>query len=163
MRERDGCTWVYLADEFYLNAGVELPPAEHYDGFPQYENGIGLVRDFLDDVRRSQRPSSPPRSPRLPRRVPVTLVTGDALRAGARGAARAARPAHAESRFSACETTSSAATSSVAGLLTASDLLARARRARRRAAWSCVPDCIANADGLLLDDVAVAELGTALR
>ena len=48
MRDRDGCTWVYLADEFYLNAGVDLPPAAEYDDFPQYENGIGLVREFLD-------------------------------------------------------------------------------------------------------------------
>ncbi len=37
---------VYAADEYYLLAGRELPPAEHYDGFPQHENGIGMVRAF---------------------------------------------------------------------------------------------------------------------
>ena len=51
-RERDGVTWVYLADEFYLSAGVEVPLAVEYDGYPQYENGIGLVRDWLDSTTR---------------------------------------------------------------------------------------------------------------
>ncbi len=36
----------YASDEYYLLAGRELPPAEDYDGFPQHENGIGMVRAF---------------------------------------------------------------------------------------------------------------------
>jgi len=39
---------VYLADEFYLLAGEEVPLREHYGDFPQTENGVGLVRLFLD-------------------------------------------------------------------------------------------------------------------
>ncbi len=39
--ERD-INFVYLADEFYINAGIELPPWQEYDGFPQIENGVGL-------------------------------------------------------------------------------------------------------------------------
>jgi putative radical SAM enzyme (TIGR03279 family) len=49
-RERYGCSLVYLADEFYLLAGLLPPPAEEYDGFPQLENGIGLVRRLLDEA-----------------------------------------------------------------------------------------------------------------
>ncbi|HVX21892.1 MAG TPA: DUF512 domain-containing protein [Acidimicrobiales bacterium] len=37
---------VYAADEYYLLAGREPPPADHYDGFPQHENGIGMIRAF---------------------------------------------------------------------------------------------------------------------
>ena len=48
-RGRYGCSLVYLADEFYLLAGLLPPPAEEYDGFPQLENGIGLVRRLLDE------------------------------------------------------------------------------------------------------------------
>jgi len=48
-RERYGRSLVYLADEFYLLAGLLPPPAEEYDGFPQLENGIGLVRRLLDE------------------------------------------------------------------------------------------------------------------
>jgi NifB/MoaA-like Fe-S oxidoreductase len=32
------------ADELYVRAEVELPPAEIYDGFDQVENGVGSVR-----------------------------------------------------------------------------------------------------------------------
>ena len=48
-REKDGRTFIYLADEFYLLAGRELPPAEYYDGFPQLNNGIGLARNFMEE------------------------------------------------------------------------------------------------------------------
>lgn len=41
--------FVYLGDEFYLMAGRELPSTEEYDGFPQLDNGIGLVRNFIDE------------------------------------------------------------------------------------------------------------------
>ncbi len=36
----------YAADEYYLLAGLDFPPAEAYDGFPQHENGIGMARAF---------------------------------------------------------------------------------------------------------------------
>lgn len=51
-RRRFGRTVVQLADEYYLAAGEEVPGAAAYDGFPQYENGIGMVRVLLDDWHR---------------------------------------------------------------------------------------------------------------
>ena len=39
-----GVTWAFGADEMYVRAGVELPPASLYDGFEQVENGVGAVR-----------------------------------------------------------------------------------------------------------------------
>ena len=47
-RER-GCGFVYPSDEWYLVAGREVPPADEYDGFPQVENGVGMVRQLLDE------------------------------------------------------------------------------------------------------------------
>lgn len=46
--ERD-TGFVYLADEFYLGAGEPIPVSDRYDGFPQLENGVGLIRSFLDE------------------------------------------------------------------------------------------------------------------
>ena len=37
---------VYAADEYYLLAEREFPPAEAYDGFPMHEDGIGMARTF---------------------------------------------------------------------------------------------------------------------
>ena len=39
-----GSHWAFGADELYLRAGLDLPPASIYDGFDQVENGVGAVR-----------------------------------------------------------------------------------------------------------------------
>ncbi len=54
-RRQLGVNLVYLADEFYLVAGARLPAASRYDGYPQYENGIGMTRALIDDWRRLRR------------------------------------------------------------------------------------------------------------
>lgn len=41
----------YLADEFYLKAGVEIPAVEAYEDFYQIENGVGMVARFNDDLQ----------------------------------------------------------------------------------------------------------------
>jgi len=46
---------VYPSDELYLRTGYPIPPAEEYDGFPQLENGIGLVRGLLDEWEEVKR------------------------------------------------------------------------------------------------------------
>lgn len=48
-RPRRGATVVFPSDEFYLSAGSRIPAAARYDGFPQWENGIGMVRTLRDD------------------------------------------------------------------------------------------------------------------
>lgn len=45
-----GTSLVYLADEFYIKSGTELPLSEYYDDFPQIENGVGLMRTFIDEI-----------------------------------------------------------------------------------------------------------------
>ncbi|HHV35657.1 MAG TPA: DUF512 domain-containing protein [Syntrophomonadaceae bacterium] len=60
-RRRNGVSFIYLADEFYLKAGFPFPPYEEYDGFPQLENGIGQARLFYEEFRKLR--------PLLPRKV----------------------------------------------------------------------------------------------
>ncbi len=43
-----GSTFVWLADEWYLIAGIELPPTDDYEDYPQLGNGVGSIRQFLD-------------------------------------------------------------------------------------------------------------------
>ena len=47
--------FVYLADEFFIKAGVAFPDAEYYDDYWQIENGIGLARIFLDEFARLEK------------------------------------------------------------------------------------------------------------
>ncbi len=51
-RRQHGLNLVYASDEWYLLVGLEVPPSEEYDGFPQLENGVGLTRVFLDEEFR---------------------------------------------------------------------------------------------------------------
>ena len=48
-RQKSGTSFVYLSDEFYLAANQPIPEYDMYDGFPQLENGIGLIRNFLHE------------------------------------------------------------------------------------------------------------------
>lgn len=50
-----GSYFIYLADEFYLTAGRPLPNAERYEDYYQYENGIGMMRYFMDQFLDQQR------------------------------------------------------------------------------------------------------------
>ncbi len=49
-RATRGATVFQLADEFYVDARLPVPAAETYDGFPQFYDGIGMLRSFLDEV-----------------------------------------------------------------------------------------------------------------
>lgn len=49
-RKELGRTFVYLGDEFYFLAEKDFPPVEYYDDFPQIENGIGMTRNFIEEV-----------------------------------------------------------------------------------------------------------------
>jgi NifB/MoaA-like Fe-S oxidoreductase len=40
------------SDELYLMAERPVPEAAAYEGFPQHENGIGMIRAFHDEVAR---------------------------------------------------------------------------------------------------------------
>lgn len=71
-RTRQGETFVYLADEFYLLAGYPLPSVEEYDDFPQWENGVGMVVRFQEDFCQEKRYL--PSQLTSPRKV--TVVTG---------------------------------------------------------------------------------------
>jgi NifB/MoaA-like Fe-S oxidoreductase len=69
-RNKLGVGLVYASDEFYLLSGRTMPPADAYDGMPQYSNGIGMTRDFVDGWSKAQR-----RLPaRMPRPTELTLV-----------------------------------------------------------------------------------------
>jgi len=48
-RREFGLTLVYPSDEWYLLARRAVPPAAEYDDFGQTENGVGMVRQFLDE------------------------------------------------------------------------------------------------------------------
>ncbi len=47
---RRGSRFVFASDEFYNLASAPVPEDDHYEGYPQLENGVGLARHFLDEL-----------------------------------------------------------------------------------------------------------------
>jgi len=148
-----GERWVHAADELYLAAGREVPSSEEYDGFPQYENGIGLVRAFADDWDAALAEAGSARESG----TTFTLVTGELFapvlerlveRAAARVPACAVLPV--KNRFLGGNV-------SVAGLLAGSDV-AEAVRAHPGVGPYLVPAVVLNEDGLTLDGLTAEGL-----
>lgn len=50
MMEAHGIHFVHASDEWYLLAEQALPEEENYDGYPQLENGVGMLRLLLNEV-----------------------------------------------------------------------------------------------------------------
>ena len=49
MKQEHGVRVFYPADEFYLKAERALPDEEFYDGYPQIENGVGMITSTLTE------------------------------------------------------------------------------------------------------------------
>ena len=48
-----GSNVVWLADEWFLIARVDLPPQSHYEDYPQIGNGVGSIRQFIRDFQKT--------------------------------------------------------------------------------------------------------------
>lgn len=152
-----GERFVYAADELFLLQGEEPPPARYYDAFPQIENGIGMVRTFLDRwaAGRSSLPDEAPRPLRL------GLVTGHLAAGFLRPIAvdlNGIRGLTAEVIEVVNEVFGHGIT--VSGLLTGQDIL---KRLQEGPGWDLVllpPNCV-NGGGLTLDDFTVPGLAEA--
>jgi putative radical SAM enzyme (TIGR03279 family) len=47
-RKTLGTTFAFLGDEIYIKARAEIPSRRHYGNYPQIEDGVGMVRSFLN-------------------------------------------------------------------------------------------------------------------
>lgn len=75
-QEKFGSRFVYPTDEWYLVTDREVPPVEAYDGQELQENGLGMVRRFLDDWTAVKGEIENWNSTRPNPAGQVTLVTG---------------------------------------------------------------------------------------
>jgi putative radical SAM enzyme (TIGR03279 family) len=172
-----GHRMVYAADEYYLLAGRDLPPARSYDGYPQHENGIGMARAFVEafaepaasgpgGVRHGffasvdAAPAEGYRAPRLPTvpagadSRPITVLTGTY---GARvlGPLLASHPRQ-DIALHAVANEFFGGNIGVAGLLTGEDV-ARALKDIPDESRCLLPDACLN-EGRFLDGLTLADL-----
>ncbi|MEM9219334.1 MAG: TIGR03279 family radical SAM protein [Cyanobacteria bacterium P01_F01_bin.150] len=73
--DRFGTSFVWLADEWFLIGQVDLPPASHYESYPQIGNGVGSIHHFLREFDEATQ--------NLPARISpsrtLTWVVGNAV------------------------------------------------------------------------------------
>lgn len=70
--EKYGTRLVYLSDEFYVNADIPIPDSETYEGFPQIENGVGLIASMKEEFLSALR-----LLPKKKRDRHVSIATGE--------------------------------------------------------------------------------------
>lgn len=155
-RVERGATWVHGADELYLRAGLDLPPAGVYGGFEQVENGVGAVRFLQREIAGAAGSFESWRGKR------IGVVTGTSMGAlmplvlapltSASGAAIELVTV-ANSLFGTRVTT--------AGLLPGRDLI-EALRLRADLDWALLPGEAVNDDRLFIDSMTVDELAAAV-
>jgi NifB/MoaA-like Fe-S oxidoreductase len=159
-RAETGRGFVYASDEFYIVAGRPLPSTALYDGFPQVENGVGLVRSFITDFRRQAR-SFPAR---LPSRRRLTMVTAELAAGFIAGIVvpRLERIGGLTVRLIVAPNVLYGRSVTVAGLLSGKCLYSSLEGGDCGDMVLLPPD-ILNADGLLLDDETLPRVQERLR
>jgi putative radical SAM enzyme (TIGR03279 family) len=152
-----GERFVYAADELFLLESGTPPRADYYDAFPQVENGIGMMRQFLDTWEREklQLPVC------IDQEKSLGLVTGVLGRSFLEPIADELRQIDGLEVDVLCvENDFFGRGITVSGLLAGEDIIKRIKTG----SWDVVflpPNCI-NGEGLTLDDMTVADLGRAV-
>lgn len=70
-RNEIGIGFVYASDEIYLKAELPIPDSESYFGFPQIENGVGMIASLKEELLDALKVV-----PATSKRRTVTMVTG---------------------------------------------------------------------------------------
>jgi putative radical SAM enzyme (TIGR03279 family) len=156
--------WVQAADEFYLTARAPLPAWDDYDGFPQFENGIGMTRAFLDEMAELLTEFGGT----TPHACGVVLVTGELFAPVLDALARTLSEGGCAVRVLPVRNELFGGGVTVTGLLAGSDLEAsiiadaRGRAGAHGRETYLLPDTVLNDDGVTLDgyDLVRIEDGT---
>lgn len=147
-------TKYHISDEFYLAANYKFPPAAFYDGFPQYQDGIGMMRSFIDDWE-SARPELEALAGGYSG-APIAMVTGEGF---AKVLAPLVKKTFAGGQVMVLPVKNEffGGNTDVAGLLTASDMVPAIKKAAPKGRVF-VPAVAFNADHLTLDDKTLGDI-----
>lgn len=150
--------FVYCADEWYIRSRQDIPAPEYYDDFPQLENGVGMVRAFLDSVKNIEERLSE----KLKRTGDFVFVTGESMSLYIEDFSRriseisglSARVVTVKNGFYGESVT-------VSGLLTGKDIQSALGGAAPEETVVLPPNCL-NESGLFLDDLTPRDISDAL-
>lgn len=155
-----GNHFIHAGDEWYLLAGYEVPEAERYDGYLQLENGVGMVRLFLDEFAEAIAGRTGD-----DRELQLSMATGRLAYPYMKQALEQITERFPRVRVSLYEITNEffGERITVAGLITGQDLI-RQLKGRELGDRLLLPSVMFKSDEqVFLDDVTLEELENALQ
>ena len=152
-----GTRFVFPSDEMVLIAGEDLPPEEEYEGYPQLENGVGLLRKFENGLAAAAQSNT--FSP-VPRRVRIPC--GTSIAPVMRRWVDTYGPEGVEATVQPIRNTFFGETVTVTGLITGGDLIRQLKDADEDEILLC-GNTLRQEGDLFLDDVPLTEVQSALK
>lgn len=154
---RLGTRFVFPSDEFYCLSGLSLPEDEEYEGYPQVENGVGMLRLFETDIRYASE-DFPCAVPCPKRRL---IACGTSVAAFIRRMIAAYAPPGTQVDVQPIRNRFFGESVTVTGLITGGDLVAQLRNIDYDEIMIC-RNMIRNEGDLFLDGMSVEEVRAAL-
>ena len=152
-----GTRFVFPSDEMVLIAGEELPAEEEYEGYPQIENGVGLLRKFengLCAAAKENQKAAVPRRVRIPCGTSIAPVMRRWVDTyGPKGVSVAVQP---------IRNTFFGETVTVTGLITGGDLIRQLQDADEDEILLC-GNTLREQGDKFLDDITLSEVRAALK
>ena len=154
LEEEFGTRFVWASDELYLLAGRPIPAANRYGDFPQLENGVGIVRLWLEDAKKTL--AKVRRNPDRWRGLSADIATGVLAVPILRDFSEKLRPYGINLHVHEISNTLFGPSVTVAGLLAGRDILEQLR-GKLETNLLLVPG-VALRNGAFVDDVTLPEI-----
>jgi putative radical SAM enzyme (TIGR03279 family) len=153
-RKKHGSRLFYPADELYLKAGLELPPDGFYEGYPQLENGVGMLRLLTVQAGEALE------NHHAPDGAPFTIATGIAAANCLQKILNSAREkcANINGNIISVKNTFFGETIDVAGLLTGGDLIAQLKGKDLGRRLLLTKNMLRHGENVFLDDVTLEDV-----
>ena len=160
-----GIHFIHASDEWYLLAGKELPEEARYDGYPQLENGVGMLRLLLNEFEESMEERLKAPLPDSSPREELSIATGKLPFPYIQQMAERMMKAYPGLNIHVYPITNHffGERITVSGLLTGQDLLAQLREKTLGSRLLLPENILRSGEDVFLDDMRVGELEKALQ
>ncbi|MCL2568127.1 MAG: DUF512 domain-containing protein [Oscillospiraceae bacterium] len=157
---KHGSRIFFCGDELYLKSGLPLPSEDAYEGYPQLENGVGLIRSFETEFLEALESMDPPHhSP-----APFSIATGSAAAPFLQDYLATAEQicGKLDGQVHAIQNDFFGHTITVSGLVTGGDIRAQLQGRDLGKRLFLPRSMLRHGEGVFLDDMTVEELSAAL-
>lgn len=159
--QETGSRFIHLSDEFYILAERDLPEEEYYEGYVQIENGVGMMRLFIDEADSVIRTLDPSEK----RKGHLSMITGLSASRFIHEIAEKIKAIYPEVKIEVYDIVNHffGEDITVTGLLTGQDILAQLK-GKELGSGLLLPGNLLKADeDILLDDMPLENIAETLQ